>query len=314
MDFRNLGRSGLQVSVVGLGCNNFGMRIDLEASKTVVNAALDAGVNLFDTADVYGGSKSEEFLGVALGDRRHDVIVATKFGMKMGEGPYRSGASRKYIMAECEASLRRLKTDYIDLYQIHAPDPKTPIEETMRALDDLVKAGKVRYTGHSNFSGWQTAEAHYIAEMHGLNHFISAQNDYSLLSRGIEAELVGACEKFGVGLLPYFPLASGMLTGKYHKGEEPASDTRMSAWGKAPIGQRLMSDRNFEIVGQLSDYAGSRGHSILELAFGWLLSKSYTGSVIAGATKAEQVASNVAAGEAWRLSDEEMAEVNKIAK
>ena len=241
-------------------------------------------------------------------------MVATKFGMKMGEGPYKGGASRKYIIAECEASLRRLNTDYIDLYQIHTPDPKTPIEETMRALDDLVKAGKVRYTGHSNFSGWQAAEAHYIAEMHGLTHFISAQNEYSLLQRGIEAELVGACETFGVGVLPYFPLASGLLTGKYKQGEEPPAGTRFGEWFKGPFAARTLNDRNFGIVGQLEEFSAGRGHTILDLAFGWLITKGYVGSVIAGATKTEQVASNVAAGNAWRLTVEEMADVNKITR
>ena len=314
MEFRNLGRSGLQVSVVGLGCNNFGMRIDLDSTKSVVNAALDAGINLFDTADVYGGSKSEEFLGVALGEKRHDVVVATKFGMKMGEGPYKSGGSRKYIVAACEASLRRLNTDYIDLYQIHTPDPKTPIEETMRALDDLVKAGKVRYTGHSNFTGWMAAEAHYVAKMHGLTHFISAQNEYNLIARGIEGELVPACDRFGVGILPYFPLASGLLTGKYRQGEEPPAGTRFGEWFKGPFAQRTLNDRNFGIVAKLDEFAVAHGHTLLDLAFGWLISKPTVGSVIAGATKTEQVTGNVAAGNAWRLTAEEMAEVDKLAK
>ncbi len=314
MDYRNLGRSGLQVSVVGLGCNNFGMRMDMDATQAVVDKAIDLGVTLFDTADVYGGSgKSEEFLGKALGGRRHDVVLATKFGMKMGEGPFKSGASRKYIVAECEASLTRLGTDYIDLYQIHTPDPSTPIEETMQALDDLVRAGKVRYTGHSNFTGWMTAEAHYIAQMKGITPFVSAQNEYSLLFRGIEAELVPAMEKFGVSLLPYFPLASGMLTGKYRRGQEAPAGTRFGEWFKGPYGQRTLNDRNYDIVEKLEAFAKERGHTLLETAMGWLVTKPYVGSVIAGATRIDQLEQNAAAGLAWRLSAEEMAEVNKIA-
>jgi aryl-alcohol dehydrogenase-like predicted oxidoreductase len=307
MELRNLGRSGLQVSVVGLGCNNFGMRIDMDATQGVVDKAIDEGINLFDTADVYGGAgKSEEFLGKALGSRRNDVVVATKFGMKMGEGPYRSGASRKYIVAECEASLRRLGTDYIDLYQIHAPDPKTPIDETMRALDDLVRAGKVRYIGHSNFSGWQTVEAHY------LTPFISAQNEYSLLARDIEKELGPACVKYGVGMLPFFPLASGFLTGKYKAGVEPPEGTRLAAW-KGPMSARTLNERNFTILGKLEEFASTRGHTVLELAMSWLACKPFVGSVIAGATKPEQVSQNAAAG-SWKLTEVEMAEVDALAK
>jgi aryl-alcohol dehydrogenase-like predicted oxidoreductase len=311
LEYRNLGRSGLQVSVVGLGCNNFGMRMDLEATERVVDKALDLGVNLFDTADVYGGAgKSEEFLGQALGNRRQDVIVATKFGMKMGEGLYKSGASRRYIVAECEASLKRLGTDYIDLYQVHAPDPKTPIDETLRALDDLVRSGKVRYIGHSNFTGWQSVEAHFLAEKHNLAPFISAQNHYSLLTRDVEAELAPVCEKYGLGMLPYFPLASGLLTGKYQKDATAPEGTRLSNPGFA---SRIMTDRNWDLVEKLTDYAQGRGHSILDLAIGWLASKPFVGSVIAGATKPEQLEANVAGGE-WRLSAEEMAEVDALAK
>ena len=312
MEYRNLGQSGLQVSVVGLGCNNFGMRIDADASQAVVDKAIDLGINLFDTADVYGGSKSEEFLGKALGNRRHDIVLATKFGMKMGEGPYRSGASRKYIIAECEASLRRLNTDYIDLYQIHTPDPKTPIEETLRALDDLVHAGKVRYIGNSNFSGWQIAEAALTAKHAGLTAFISAQNDYSLLSRGVEQEVVPASARFGLGVLPYFPLASGLLTGKYSRGVEPAEGTRLAAW-KGPMATRTLSDRNFDIVDKLTAFAADRDHSLLDLAMSWLACKPTVVSVIAGATKIDQVEANAAAG-SWKLTAEEMAEVDALAK
>jgi aryl-alcohol dehydrogenase-like predicted oxidoreductase len=311
LEYRNLGRSGLQVSVVGLGCNNFGMRIDEAATRKVVDRAIDLGVNLFDTADVYGGAgKSEEFLGKALGNRRHDAIVATKFGMKMGEGLYRSGASRRYIVAECEASLRRLGTDYIDLYQVHAPDPKTPIDETLRALDDLVRSGKVRYIGHSNFSGWQSVEAHFLAEKHNLAPFISAQNHYSLLTRDIEAELAPVCLKYGLGMLPYFPLASGLLTGKYQRDTPAPQGTRLSNPGFA---SRIMSDRNWDLVDKLTGYAQTHGHSILDLAIGWLASKPFVGSVISGATSPEQLDANVAAG-SWTLTAEEMAEVDALAK
>ncbi|MDA1061323.1 MAG: aldo/keto reductase [Chloroflexi bacterium] len=310
MEQRNLGRSGLQVSVVGLGTNNFGMRIDQEASTAVVRRAIDLGVTLFDTADIYGGAKSEEFLGKALGGDRHDVIVATKFAMAMGEGPYTSGASRRYIMTAVEASLRRLNTDYIDLYQVHQPDRSTPLEETLRALDDLVTAGKVRYIGNSNYSGWEIASGHYIAQRDRVTPFISAQNNYSLLDRSVEAEIGPACEAFGLGMLPFFPLASGMLTGKYGRNQDAPEGTRLSGGGFAA---RVLTDRNWDIVERLDAWARDRDHTLLELAFGWLASKPFVTSVIAGATKPEQIEANVAAGE-WRLSAEELAEVDDLAR
>ncbi len=311
MEYRNLGNSGLRVSVVGIGCNNFGARMDAEATQRVVDAALDHGINFFDTANTYGQGQSEELLGKALGSRRHDVVIATKFGNPLGEGVYNSGGSRKYIVQACEDSLRRLGTDYIDLYQIHNPDPRTPIEETLRALDDLVRSGKVRYIGHSNFASWQTVEAHYVAERHNVERFISAQNEYSLLNRRIERELVPACEKYGLGILPYFPLASGLLTGKYRRGEPPPEGTRLAKM--QPMAQRILTDRNWDIVEKLQAFAESRGHTLLELAFGWLATKPYIASVIAGATSPEQVAANVAAA-AWRLTPEEMAEVDEITR
>lgn len=312
MEYRNLGRSGLQVSVVGLGTNNFGGRMDAAATANVVDACLDRGINLFDTADVYGGQgKSEEFLGKALhGGKREKAIVATKFASPMGEGPHTSGGSRKYIMAAVDASLKRLGTDYIDLYQIHRPDAKTPMEETMRALDDLVRAGKVRYLGNSNFAGWQIADAHHIARQEHLTPFISAQNEYSLLNRAVEREVAPAAEAFGLGILPFFPLASGLLTGKYRRGEAPPAGTRLAA---GPMAQRALTDSNFDVVEKLDGYARTHGHTLLELAFSWLASKPYVGSVIAGATKPEQVAANAAAA-AWKLSAEEMADVDAIAK
>jgi aryl-alcohol dehydrogenase-like predicted oxidoreductase len=314
MEYRNLGRSGLQVSVVGLGTNNFGRRSDLGAATSVVNKCLDLGINLFDTANVYGpGGTSEEYLGQALGSRRQDVVIATKFAGQMGEGPMRSGGSRKHVMEACEASLRRLGTDYIDLYQVHFPDTTTPIEETMRALDDLVRQGKVRYIGHSNFSGWQTAEAHYVAQIHNLTPFISAQNQYSLLDRGIERELAPACQKYGLGVLPFFPLASGFLTGKYGRNQPLPEGARLSNPAMQGMASRVMTDRNWDMLEKLDDFARARGKSMTDLAIGWLASKPYVGSVIAGATKPEQVEANAEAGE-WKLSAEEMAEVDAIAR
>lgn len=312
MEYKNLGRSGLQVSVVGLGCNNFGMRCDYDQSEKVVHAAIDAGITLFDTADVYGGQgKSEEFLGRILKGKRDSVLVATKWGMKMGEGPHKSGGSRKYIMAAVEDSLRRLQTDYIDLYQLHRPDPQTPMEETLRALDDLVSSGKVRYIGHSNFAGWQAAEAHFVAQKGNYTPFISAQNEYSLLERRIEAELVPACNQYGVSVLPFFPLASGFLTGKYRQGQDLPAGTRLANAG--PMAARVLTDKNYEMLGKLEAFAEARGKTMLDLAIGWLASLSHVGSVIAGATKPEQVAQNVAAG-GWRLTAEELAEVDAISK
>lgn len=312
MEFKNLGRSGLQVSVVGLGCNNFGMRCDFDQSQTVVHKALDEGINLFDTADVYGGAgKSEEFLGKILKGKRNDVVIATKFAMKMGEGPMKSGGSRKYIMSAVEDSLRRLDTDYIDLYQMHRPDPTVPMEETLRALDDLVRAGKVRYIGHSNYAGWQAAEAHFTAQRGGYTPFISAQNEYSLLERRIENELVPACNQYGVGILPFFPLASGFLTGKYKQGQDLPGGTRLASAG--PMAARILTDKNYEMLGKLEEFAEQRGKTMVDLAIGWLASLSPVGSVIAGATKPEQVSQNVAAGN-WRLTAEELAEVDVISK
>ncbi|HMO95564.1 MAG TPA: aldo/keto reductase [Tepidiformaceae bacterium] len=312
MEYRHLGRSGLQVSVVGLGCNNFGMRCDFDQSEKVVNHALDAGITLFDTADVYGGQgKSEEFLGKILKGKRDQVIIATKFGMKMGEGPHKMGGSRKYIMSAVEDSLRRLQTDYIDLYQMHRPDAETPIEETLRALDDLVTSGKVRYIGSSNFNGWQTAEAHYIAQQRGYTPFISAQNEYNLLDRRIEAELVPACNKYGLQILPFFPLASGFLTGKYRQGQDLPAGTRLANAG--PMAARVLTDKNYEMLNKLEEFAEARGKTMVDLAIGWLASLSHVGSVIAGATRPEQIDQNVAAG-GWRLTAEELAEVDAISK
>lgn len=311
MEYRRLGSSGLKVSEVGLGCNNFGMRIDQEATHAVVGACLDAGITLFDTADVYGGSKSEVMLGEALKGKRGDVVLATKFAMPMGKGPDRRGGSRRYVMSAVEASLKRLGTDYIDLYQMHAPDADTPIEETLGALDDLVTQGKVRYIGNSNFTGWQIADADWTARDAHINRFVSAQNNYSLLERKVEFEVTPACERFGLGVLPYFPLASGLLTGKYRRGEAPGADTRLAAWGAR--GQAALNDKNFDKLEALSAYAEARGHDLLELAFAWLLGHGVVSSVIAGATRPEQVKANAAAAD-WKLTAEEVAEVSELAK
>lgn len=315
METRPLGKSGLRVSAVGVGCNNFGMGIDEAGTKVVVEKALDLGITLFDTADVYGGSgKSELFLGKALGAKRKDVVLATKFGMPMGEGmQLRGGGSRDYIMRAVEASLRRLGTDYIDLYQIHQPDAGTPIEETMRALDDLVRQGKVRYVGHSNFAGWQAADAAWTAQTRNLTAFVSAQNRYSLLTRDVEKELVPACEKHGVSILPYFPLESGLLTGKYKHGQKPAEGTRWSTWSQyAPTyAAQFFTDEKFAQVGKLQALCDSYGHSMLDMAVGWLLSRGYVASVIAGATRAEQLEQNAKAA-AWRPNAEEAAKIDEI--
>lgn len=307
MKMRRLGTSGLKVSEVGLGCNNFGMRIDQKATQEVVDAAIDAGVTFFDTADVYGATKSEEFLGKALGKRRQDIVLATKFGMRIGDDPRRMGGSRRWIMRAVEDSLKRLGTDWIDLYQFHAPDADTPIDETLRALDDLVTQGKVRYIGNSNFTGWQIADADWTGA--GATRFVSAQNLFSLLERKVEFEVLPACEHFGLGFLPFFPLASGLLSGKYKRGEKPAEGTRLAAWGAR--GAAAMSDKNFDKVEKLSGWAEERGHTLLELAFAWLLGHEVVSSVIAGATSAEQVKTNAATA-AWRLAPEEVKEVGDL--
>jgi aryl-alcohol dehydrogenase-like predicted oxidoreductase len=310
MEFRRLGDSGLKVSEIGLGCNNFGMRIEQAEATKVVGAALDAGINFFDTADIYGGKQSEVMLGQALGPRRREVVVASKFAMPTGRGADQRGGSRRYVISAVEASLKRLGTDYIDLYQMHQPDPDTPIEETLRALDDLIRAGKVLYIGNSNFAGWQIADADWISRSEHLNRFVSAQNNFSLLERGVETDVIPACERFGLGMLPFFPLASGLLTGKYRRGEAPAEGTRLAAWGAH--GAKSLSDRNFDRIEALTAYARERGHTILDLAFAWLLGNPSVSSVIAGATRAEQVAANAATA-GWRLTLEEVAEVGKLA-
>lgn len=303
MTFRNLGDSGLRVSKIGIGCNNFGMRIDAVATERVVGAALDHGITLFDTSDSYGDS--EIFLGAALGSRRDEAIIATKFGsdLRGANGPdWGSRGSRRYIRKAVERSLTRLKTDYIDLYQIHMPDPTTPIEETLSALTEIVNEGKVRYIGNSNFSGWQIADAEWIARTNGTVRFISAQNHYNLIERAAETDVLPACERFGLGQLPYFPLASGLLTGKYQRGVAAPADGRIAAWHM----DAMLSDANFDKVEAIAAFANERGLSLLQIALGGLASRPAIASVIAGATSPEQVAANVEAG-LWTPTEDDRA-------
>jgi aryl-alcohol dehydrogenase-like predicted oxidoreductase len=310
MDTRNLGRSGLRVSAVGLGCNNFGQRTDLETSRKVIHKAIDLGITLFDTADIYAGrGGSETVLGEVLGDRRKDIVLATKYCSPMSDDGTKQGASRRYIMSAVEASLKRLKTDYIDLYQQHVYDPLTPIEETLRALDDLVRQGKVRYIGNSNFPAWRLAEAELTARSMGVTPFVSCQDEYSLVVRDIEKDLLPAAQHFNLGLLPFFPLANGLLTGKYKPGSEPPAD---SSFAKAPaLRDRSATPRNQDIVVKLDAFVKARGHTLLELAFSWLAARPQVSSVIAGATRVEQIEQNVKAA-AWKLTPEELAEIDTI--
>ena len=311
MEFRNLGRSGLRVSVVGLGCNNFGGRIkDLEQTRAVIHAAFDAGITLFDTADRYGDfGGSETQMGQILGANRKDIVLATKFGGAMDAGR-RKGASRKWIMQSVEDSLRRLQTDWIDLYQLHFPDANTPIEETLRALTDLVQQGKVRYIGSSNLQPWEMVEASFTAEIKNLVPFVSAQEEYSILVRDIEQDLLPVARRYGYGLLPYYPLANGLLTGKYKRDEMP--DGARLTLDPNKSDNKYINDANWARVEKLTAFCEDRGHTLLELAFAWLLAEPLTSSVIAGATKPEQIHANAAAAR-WVLAAEEKAEVDAIA-
>lgn len=310
MEYRQLGDSGLTVSVVGLGCNNFGGRIDAEQADAVVTAALDAGITLFDTADVYRGDRgsSEEILGKALGGRRDDVVIATKFGgdMKGDNGPdWGVRGSRRYIRKAVESSLSRLGTDWIDLYQLHTPDPVTPIEETLAALSELVAEGKIRYIGSSQFAGWQVVDADWAARTAGLEHFISAQNRYNLLEREAEDELIPACEHLGIGVLPFFPLAAGLLTGKYKRGQEPPEGTRL-----AMMPERL-ARADFDKIEALETFAAERDLTLLDVAIGGLAAQPAVASVIAGATKPEQIAQNVMSG-LWEPTVEDLAILDEL--
>jgi aryl-alcohol dehydrogenase-like predicted oxidoreductase len=308
MDMRRIG--GLTVSLVGLGCNNFGRRIDASATERVVHAALDAGVTLFDTADVYGGDgASEELLGKALNRRRDEAVVATKFGMPLSvEGS--GGASPRWIRQAVEDSLRRLGTDRIDLYQLHRPDPEVPIAETLGALDDLVRAGKVREIGHSNFSGEQVDEAEQVAGDRGATRFVCAQNRWSLLTRDVEDDVVPAVERHGLAVLPYFPLEAGVLTGKYTDAEAPDPAWRLAQMPEESR-RRFLDDERLDVVRDLTAFARDRGHTLLELAISWLASQPVVASVIAGATKPDQVRANAGAT-GWRLTADERAEVDRL--
>jgi aryl-alcohol dehydrogenase-like predicted oxidoreductase len=305
MRSRRLGTEGPDVSVVGLGCNNFGRIVDLEGTRAVVDAALDAGVTLLDTADVYGNKGgSESLLGEALEGRRDRVVLATKFGQDMGDGTEARG-SRKYIHKAIDASLQRLRTDVVDLYQYHTPDNITPFEETFGALDELVRAGKVRYVGHSNLDAAQVEEVEAVCREHGFTQPVSAQNQYSLLRREAEEELLPTCERLGIGVLPYFPLASGLLTGKYRRGEPRPEGTRLSDR------EAVFTDEMFERLEALEAFAKERGRTLLQVAVGGLLAQPAISSVIAGSTKPEQVRANVEAAN-WEATPEDLAELNSL--
>lgn len=310
MEKRRLGVAGPEVSLVGLGTNNFGGRIDLAASRLVVDRALELDVTLIDTADIYGNKGgSEECLGQILGARRKNVVLATKFGLPMDDAGRLRGASRRYVMQAAEASLRRLKTDWIDLYQLHRPDPQTPIEETLRALDDLKQAGKIRFIGCSNLSAAQLDQAQAASERSRLISFICCQDEYSLLERDLEKSVLDAMRKHQLGLLPYFPLASGLLTGKYQHGAPLPPGSRLA--NSPPRGGGVLNDRNWRVVEKLSAFAAASNHTLLELAMSWLARRPFIPSIIAGATKPEQVVKNVAAV-SWTLSPEDLAEIDRI--
>jgi aryl-alcohol dehydrogenase-like predicted oxidoreductase len=338
MDYRYVGRSGLMVSNVGLGCDNFGHKCDEAQSAAIVQRALDLGITFFDTADMYGpGGLSEEYLGRALKDHRKDAVIATKFvgptGELWGTGLMHMGTSRRHIMYAVEASLRRLGTDFIDLYQLHFPFPMVPMEETLRALDDLIRQGKVRYIGTSNFNAWQIVDANWLARSRNLTPFVSAQNAYNLLDRQVEKELVPACVEHGVGVLPYFPLASGFLTGKYRRGSQKPHEARLS--GERPATAHLVgvddaivrqtnpelvrwltrdcifTDENFAILDKLEEFAKARGHSLVELAIAWLAGQAGVASVLVGASSVEQIEQNARPAD-WKLTAEELNEVSGI--
>jgi aryl-alcohol dehydrogenase-like predicted oxidoreductase len=296
------------VSAIGVGCNQFGGKVDLAGTKAIIRRALDLGINFFDTADVYSRGASEEYLGAALEGERENVVIATKGRYKMGDGPNDQGTSRFYILNAVEASLRRLGTDRIDLYQIHDWDGTVSVEEMMRALDDLVRAGKIRYIGASNFSAWQLCRSNDIAEMMGWEQFVTIQPHYHMLERNIEHELLPYCEYSNIGILPYFPLAGGYLTGKYERGKPAPAGSRGE---RSQYVQKYLTDANFDKLDKLNEFAGSHGRTLHNLAFAWLLGNKHVSSVIAGATTPEQVTANAAAAD-WKLSAEELAEVNTL--
>lgn len=310
MEYRQLGSTGLQVSAVGLGTNNFGFRMDEENSLKVARHAVEEeGINFIDTANSYGRFLSEERIGKALKDVRSQVLIGTKFGNAMGDGPNTRGASRHHIMQQAEGSLRALQTDYIDLYIIHRPDPNTPIEETLRAMDDLVHQGKVRYLGCSNFAAWQLCEAIWTSKSLNLAPFTSVQNEYNMLNRNVERELVPFCREYNIGIVPFVPLAGGFLTGKYRQGQPVPEGTRLA--GNERAQGNTLTEKNFAMLSKLENFAEEREHPMVELAIAWLLANSAVSSVIAGATKPEQTTANAKAAD-WHLTPEDMEEIEKI--
>jgi aryl-alcohol dehydrogenase-like predicted oxidoreductase len=309
MEYRRLGNSGLKVSEIGLGCNNFGDRADKDASINVINYALEMGINFIDTAEMYSQGQSEEIIGEVIKGKRSQAIIATKFGHYKSVGPDKQGGSRGYIMEAVEASLRRLNTDYIDLYYIHRPDPSTPIEETLRTLDDLVRTGKVRYIGCSDYAAWQLCEALWASKLNRLESFITIQARYNLLDRSVENEVTPCCQRYGVGLIPWGPLASGFLTGKYRRGQEILADVRFA--NPMEIYNDVLTDTNFDKLTKLEAFAKERGHSIGELAIAWLLSHPWLGSVIAGVMNIEQLSVNIAAKD-WKLTADDISQLDKI--
>lgn len=309
METRRLGSAGPEVSVVGLGGNNFGMKLDERETRDVVHAALDAGISHFDTAETYGGGHSEAFLGKALGNRRRDVVIATKFAPRQDSDPYQPGSLRRRIFEGCETSLRRLGTDHIDLYYQHRPDPEAPVEEALQALSELVAMGKVIHVGCSNFSAEQIDEASRVSAERGAANFVASQIHWNLLAREVEGEIVPAIRRHKMGIVPYFPLASGLLTGKYRQGQEYPENSRLAT---LPRFAALASTANFAYIEKLTEFAEKRGHSLLELALGWLAAQDGVASIIAGATTPEQVAANVKAGVSWRLSEEELRDIPQM--
>ena len=307
MEYRQLGRSGLRVSAIGLGGNTFGNGADEAQTGRIVNHALDIGINFIDTADVYSRGVSETYVGKAVAGRRREALIATKVRGRMGDHPNDEGLSRKHVMDGVEDSLRRLNTDYIDLYQVHQVDARTPIYETLSALDDLVHQGKVRYVGCSNFAAWQICEALWAADRKNLTPFVSVQPRYNIFDRAIERELVPFCRQYGVGIIPYSPLAGGLLTGKYRPGEPPPPDTRA---GRNPRMQQQLNEENFAKVDRLRNWAKARDHTVGELALSWLLSRPEVSTIIAGATRPEQVEANATAAE-WKLSEDDLKQIDQ---
>jgi aryl-alcohol dehydrogenase-like predicted oxidoreductase len=308
MHYRRLGSSGLKVSAIGLGTNQFGGKVDFETAINIIQAALDAGVNFIDTADTYQGGRSEEAIGRAVAGKRGQILIATKVRHRLSEDPNDVGASRQHILAGVENSLRRLNSEYIDLYQIHSWDDDTPIDETLRALEDLLRSGKVRYIGASNFSAWQLTWSNALAELKGWTKFVSIQPHYHMLERGIERELIPACQYFDIGILPYFPLAGGFLTGKYQRGEAPPKGSRGES---SAYVQRYMTPENFDKIEKLSAFAEADGHTLNELAQAWLLAQPQISSVISGATRIEHVQSNARAAD-WALPVEALVQIKTI--